>query len=156
MSSDLLECARQIVDKNSEYNRVFKGNAEEHSTLYQLAANYLANHIDDPDSPADLDWLEYRGWRIIPKSLYDLKPGASYPISNIGPLARRINVDEAGCSITSIKTNDINMQRYIAGDYTPEQLAELFKKVSGYALPVTKGWPTRRQIVALENLAKVL
>jgi len=156
MSSDLLECARQIVDKNSEYNRVFKGNAEEHSTIYQLAANYLANHIDDPDAPADLDWLEYRGWRIFPKLTIDLKPGAFYPIASLGPLSRRINVDSDGCSITSVKLNNVDVQRYLAGGYTPEQFHQVIQNQKVFSLPVTKGWPTRKQIVALENLAKVL
>jgi hypothetical protein len=146
MSNDLRIAARTIVSTKTVPGAPDLGSQ---STLVNLATFFVNNTVDDPDSPADLDWLESRGWIIVKRSSVDT-PGALFRLPPIGPFSRRINIDEAGCSITSVAS--VDAERFLAKGITVSDLP----KATELSLPVCVGWPSRKLVLALEQLAKHL
>lgn len=107
------------------------------------------NTVDNPQAPADLEWLESRGWTVVTFPISGTR-GASWPLPQIGPYHRRININREGCSITS--TTDEKAERYLREGI---RLADLPRAIS-LSLPVCTGWPSRELVVTLEHFASLL
>jgi hypothetical protein len=145
--SDLLKAAKAIMQAHDDPNI---RDPSSKPLVVSLARYYVATHPDEPDAPCDLDWLEARGWKIIPKqmTLGDNMHGAQLRGGSIGPFNRFIQIDDVGCSITAMQSPDA--VRWAETGFPLDQMPKMF------TMPICKGWATRRVAVILEQFAKIM